>query len=210
MSVRLPEFLRYAWPHRLYCAWRDGREVRAWESRGKSGETPHAVKRGTALDYARRFGLKGFVETGTFRGEMVWACRERFAAIYSIEVDRALCAAARAKFARFPHIHILEGDSEKVLPELLAKLNERCLFWLDAHYCGPAAGRAASDTPILKELEAIFAHPVPDHVVLVDDARCFGTRPGYPTVDELRAFVLARRPDWAVIVRDDIIQICGE
>jgi hypothetical protein len=210
MSVRLPEFLRYTWPHRLYCGWRDRREFRAWWERGRSGETPHFIKRLAVLTDASGFGVKTLVETGTFRGEMVWACRKQFTAIYSIELDRALCAAARAKFARFPHIHILEGDSEKVLPELLARLNERCLFWLDAHYCSPAAGRAARETPILKELEVIFAHAVPDHVILVDDARCFGTRPDYPTVDELRAFVLARRPDWAVTVRDDIIRICGE
>jgi hypothetical protein len=207
MSAALPEFLRYSWPHRLFCACRDRREVRAWEARGRTGVAPHAVKRAAVLEYARRFGLTTLVETGTFRGEMVWGCRDRFAAIYSIELDPALCRAAQAHFARFPHLHILEGDSEKALPALLPRLSERCLFWLDAHYCGPAAGRAAEETPIVKELEAIFAHPVREHVILVDDARCFGTRPGYPTVDGLREFVARHRPDWTFEVRDDMVRI---
>ena len=45
-----------------------------------------------------------------------------------------------------------------------------------------------------------------DHVVLIDDARLFGSG-DYPTVDELAADVQGARPEWSVAVEDDIIRI---
>jgi hypothetical protein len=62
-------------------------------------------------------------------------------------------------------------------------------------------------TPILGELEAVLAHPVKRHVILIDDARDFRHDKGHPTLDELRAFIAARRPELHFEVEDDIIRL---
>jgi hypothetical protein len=185
---------------------RDSWTVRAWRRAGRQGEAPHAIKRATVLEYARTHSLRVLVETGTFRGEMLFACRRHFDALYSIELEPALAAAAQARFARWPKVRILQGDSAAMLPTVLQDLKHRALFWLDAHYCGPAAGRGDVDTPIIEELRLILAHPIPNHVILIDDARCFGRDAGYPDVEECTQFVLDRRPDWKAEARDDILR----
>jgi len=104
-------------------------------------------------------------------------------------------------------VHIHQGDSGEVLGAVIAPLEEPCLFWLDGHYSGGITALGAESTPILRELEAIAAHPIPAHVILIDDARCFTGTDGYPTIDDLGA--LARRlwPDCEFRVADDILRI---
>lgn len=35
-----------------------------------------------------------------------------------------------------------------------------------------------------------------EHIVLIDDARCFLGQDGYPTIEKLKDYVLSRQPDW--------------
>ena len=46
---------------------------------------PHVVKQRVLREYAERYELKVFVETGTYRGDMVQAMKPLFDKIYSIE-----------------------------------------------------------------------------------------------------------------------------
>ena len=100
-----------------------------------------------------------------------------------------------------------QGDSGKVLPSVLARLTEPALFWLDAHYSGPGTARASRDTPIVDEISAILAHPVPGHVALIDDARGFGALRDYPTLAALEDFVRERAAGLVYEVSDDVIRI---
>ena len=99
------------------------------------------------------------------------------------------------------------GDSSRVLSEVLPRITEPCLFWLDAHHSGGVTARGPVDTPIMAELQLIFDARIPRAVILIDDARCFVGENDYPTLDALRQFVLENRPTWAVEVQDDIIRI---
>ena len=101
----------------------------------------------------------------------------------------------------------MQGDSSKVLPELLDKIKKPCLFWLDGHYSGGITGKGDLNTPILNELKSIFSHQIKDHVILIDDARCFTGEEDYPTIKALKEFVIKNRPDWVFEVRNDIIRI---
>ncbi|MFD2369932.1 FkbM family methyltransferase [Brevibacillus sp. GCM10020057] len=163
--------------------------------------------------HARGHGLRTFIETGTYKGDMVQAVKHLFTQMYSIELDDALCEAARLRFADDPHIQIVHGDSGSVLPAILDSITEPCLFWLDGHYVprSPETARGDVDTPILQELTAILQHPVPNHVILIDDARCFiGPNPllnDYPTIQQLQEFVRKLRPDMSFFVQNDIIRI---
>ena len=58
----------------------------------------------------------------------------RFQRIYSIELDPRLANLARKRFQNNPRVEIIEGDSQTAVPMLLQRLNQRCLWWLDAGY----------------------------------------------------------------------------
>ena len=139
---------------------------------------------------------------------MVIEMKHFFNQIYSIELDENLYLRAKKKFDNTTNIQILQGDSCMVLPDLLNKIEKKCLFWLDAHYSGGITARGNLDTPIMLELKSIFSHKIKDHIILIDDARCFNGSKNYPTIQDLRNFVKKERPDnWVFEIRDDIIRI---
>ena len=180
-------------------------KYREWEANGKQAPSPHLVKQRNIREQAQRFGTRILVETGTYRGDMCHAMRDQFDLIYTIELSEKLHRGAVTRFRRVPKIKPLQGDSGVVIQEVLAELDKPALFWLDGHYSAGATARGESDTPISQELEHILAHKVRDHVVLIDDARCFTGENGYPVLDELREHLLNQRPDWGFEVRDDCI-----
>jgi len=167
---------------------------------------PHLLKQRTVRDYARRHQLRVLVETGTYFGEMVSAMRRHVERIYSIEVDPQLARRAVAQFARRPGITILEGDSGRLIPELLSTIAAPTLFWLDAGYYG-WAGVAGDTGRLAAELDTILRHPVQGHVILLDDARGLDGRNGALTVDALKRHVSAAFPDRAIEVKHDIVRI---
>jgi hypothetical protein len=100
---------------------------------------------------------------------------------------------------------LLKGDSGGLLPEVIPRIKGRCLFWLDGHYSGGVTARGSEDTPIRKELEHIVAAGRDADVVLIDDARCFDGRNGYPTLEETVLF-LEQRLHSVVSVAEDVIR----
>jgi hypothetical protein len=184
----------------------DRRVVLQWRLAGRPIPPPPPVKQSIVKEYQRRFGPRVFVETGTFAGGMVDAVRNCFDRITSIELDPGWHARAVERFRADAHITLLQGDSGVRLQEVLARLTEPALFWLDAHYSGPVTARGVLDSPIVGELAAIRAHPVAGHVVLIDDMRDFQGRDGYPTVDELVRWIREADPGRRVEVRDDILR----
>jgi hypothetical protein len=177
-----------------------------WKLRGQPVRSPHLLKQRAVREYARRYGLRTLIETGTYYGEMIAAVKSDFERVYSIEFDAELARRAARRFAGDPRVCILEGDSQKALPELLKSISEPALFWLDAGYWGWA--ELARDPERLSvEVEAALSHPVKGHVVLMDDARMLDGRNGAPTFEELRARIAARFPDRRVELRHDIIRI---
>lgn len=183
------------------------RLVSEWDQQGRPAPPPPAYKQGVVKEYGRRFDLQTLVETGTYMGDAVAAGKDQFRRIYSIELSADLARLAKKRFRHDAHITILQGDSETVLPGILSGIQEPCLFWLDGHYSGGITALGKSVTPILGELQTIFAHPVKDHVLLIDDARDFRHEKNHPTLAELREFVAARRPDLSFEVEDDIIRL---
>ncbi|HEY6348902.1 MAG TPA: class I SAM-dependent methyltransferase [Candidatus Angelobacter sp.] len=179
-----------------------------WKLRGQPVRSPHLVKQRTVREYAEKFGLRTLVETGTYYGEMVAAMKNRFAQIYSVEFDRQLAQRALKKFSRRPHIHILEGDSQQVVPTLLQKINEPALFWLDAGYYG-WAGLQGDKQRLTTELEAILRHSVKGHVILMDDARGLNGQNGSPTVEGLKQRIESQFPGRHAEVKHDILRITG-
>ncbi|MGC2697899.1 MAG: hypothetical protein WA738_19095 [Candidatus Angelobacter sp.] len=177
-----------------------------WKLRGEPIRSPHLLKQRTVRDYARRYGLRVLVETGTYYGEMVAAMKNHFAEIYSVEFDSALALRAAKKFFRLKHIHILEGDSARAVPELLESLRQPALFWLDAGYYG-WAGLQGDKQRLTTELDSILRDSRFRHVVLMDDARGLNGQNGAPTVEQLKQRIEQEFPGRSVEVKYDILRI---
>jgi len=179
-----------------------------WILLGKPIPPPHLVKQMLVKTYATKYRLNVMVETGTYLGEMVNAVKYSFNKIYSIELSSDLHKRAKKKFCRYKHIEILNGDSSVILAEILKQIHDPCLFWLDAHYSGGITEKGDIETPILEELKQIFLHPVKDHVILIDDARCFTGQNDYPSIEELNKFIFDQNPYYLFNVVDDVIRAC--
>jgi len=188
-------------------ARRQERALAEWERRGRPVPPPHVVKQGVLRSYARRYDLKIFVETGTYRGDMVEAMKPLFEKIYSIELSERLFDAARKRFQADRHVELIHGDSGKELGRIMERIDRPALFWLDGHYPAGETARGEHETPVREELEHIFRAPDLGHVIVIDDARAFGTDPAYPTLEELARYVRSRRPRAGVLVEDDSIRI---
>ncbi len=181
--------------------------VKQWEASGKPVPAPHVVKQAVVEMYARKYHVRVLVETGTYKGAMVTACKNQFGKIISIELDRELYEKAKALFAADSHISICLGDSSELLPELLEAINVPCLFWLDGHYSGGVTAKSRLSTPIMEELKCIFSHNIKSHIILIDDARCFTGADDYPVLDDLESFALQHGQDYHFLVQDDIIRL---
>jgi hypothetical protein len=125
-------------------------------ARGHVRPMPEPMKRLTLRHYARRHGLRTFVETGTFRGETIEFMLPEMDEVHSVELSDELHAAAVRKFERQPNVRLQKGDSGKVLPEIVDSLTKPALIWLDAHYSAKVTAHGPEETPILAELRAVF------------------------------------------------------
>ncbi|MBK7137189.1 MAG: hypothetical protein IPH73_13580 [Rhodocyclales bacterium] len=204
--MNLKRFVQGLPVYDLLNKFRYWREWRRWKS-GENQMSPHYLKRRVIADYAERYDLSCLVESGTYFGEMVAANRRRFSRIVSIELDVFLFQRAARRFRGRGNIEIVQGDSGEVLPRILETIDCRTLFWLDAHYSGGITARGAKEAPIEEEICSILRHPVRGHVILVDDARMFDGRHGYPTLDEVNRLVGEAGSGWDIDVRDDILRI---
>lgn len=210
MFQKLFESLKLTPAYGIYQYFQQRKTFEDWEKEGIPIPPPPVVKQHIVKSYALRFSPNTLIETGTYLGEMVRAMKDVFASIYSIEIDKTLAGNAREKFSRYGHITILQGDSGDVIRRILADITTPCLFWLDSHYSGGLTAKGKVETPVMEELHHIFGHPVRNHVILIDDARCFTGENDYPKLEELRDYVLTERPGWCFEVEHDIIRIHGD
>ena len=184
------------------------KEMRTWmDGSYKKSFLPTIAKQSVLKEYAAKYNLHTLIETGTFLGDTIDSCRNSFNEIISIELDEKLCEKARIRFSKYKNISILHGSSDALLPKVLSNVSVSCLFWLDAHYSGGITAKDKSDTPILSEISYVLDHSIDTHVILIDDARCFGSRKDYPTIDELKDLILKQHPSWHFELKDDIIRI---
>jgi hypothetical protein len=186
---------------------RDKTQVAAWIKAGKPAPAPGFVKRTTLAEFGAAFGLDTLIETGTFYGGALYALKKRFKTLYSIELSPELAEKAKIRFRRYPNIHIMQGDSGRILPQLMAEISTPCLLWLDGHYSSGVTAKAELDTPIVAELRAILDHPCKEHVILIDDARLFDGTHDYPTIGALRDLFARERPEYAFEVVNDAIRV---
>lgn len=169
---------------------------------------PPLLKRAFLRGIAREEHARNFVETGTYLGDTTWEYRRDFERIESIEVEPYLHDQAVRRFRSMPHVTIHLGDSANVLPAIVPTLRGKTLYWLDGHYSAGITGAGVSHCPVFAELDAIFSLSNEPFVIVIDDARCFGTDPAYPTVADVRERVAGlSRNEATMTVENDMIII---
>ena len=195
---------------RGYSLWQRSRynkEYEQWLSSGKPQPPPHRAKQLVVFEYASRYNLKIFVETGTYLGDMTNAVASIFDEIYSIELDPELFRLANIRFSGINKINLFQGDAGAVMLDVLKQVNGPSLFWLDAHFSSGATARGELDTPIQQELTQILNHPLAKHhIILIDDARHFNGQGDYPTIISLQKSATTAGFN-QFSVEDDIIRI---
>jgi hypothetical protein len=186
---------------------RQKNELIRWEKDGRPAPPPHLIKQQTLRNIAEKFELEVLVETGTYYGDMVEAMKTHFSQIYSIELSEELYEKAKKRFDGAENVTIIHGDSGVELGKLTGIIKKPALFWLDGHYSAGVTVRGDKDTPIFEELTHIFNANLRKYVIIIDDARCFGNNPAYPSIEELNDFIKTNRPDAEIEVKDDSIRI---
>ena len=177
-----------------------------WEKKGKSVPPPHKIKQLAIEHYQKEHNISILIETGTYLGDMVKAQLNNFKTIYSIELGKDLWKKAVKRFEKEKHVNILLGDSGKVLIDLIPTINGSAIFWLDGHYSGGITAKGKKDSPIYEELNEILNSKF-KHIILIDDARCFNGEGDYPTIEDLKEYILSRYFESKIEIFDDIIRI---
>ena len=157
--------------------------------------------------YKAKYGMANFVETGTYIGDMLWALKDDFESLVSIELSEVLYKRAKRRFSGVDNVKLIKGDSGSVIPKLLKGARVPTLFWLDAHWSGGSTAKADTRTPIQKELRAILKHKIKNHAILIDDADMFNGTYGYPSMSEVKKMVKELTPWYSVFIKDGIIRI---
>ena len=187
--------------------YRIKQDYTGWIGKHKAATDPHAIKQLAVKTLAQKYGIRVFIETGTFLGDMVASVTSYFDRIYSIELSEDLFDRAVKQFAGYNHVTILHGDSFQVLPEILRHIDAPCLFWLGGHYSSGNTEKQKREAAVLEELKLIFNHPIKNHATLIDDAHLFAGKYDSPTLEFLRTCVETRFSYYKFDVRNDIIRI---
>ena len=120
-----------------------------------------------------------FIETGTLLGDTVQHVQQyNFEKIISFEIIEELADKANTRFIEDNRVEIILGDSSKVLPKSLNKLDGNAIFWLDAHFPGADIGinnytddiETDTNLPLEKEIRAIAERIGKyNYVLIIDD-----------------------------------------
>lgn len=176
-----------------------------WLRADVAGSACPLQKRYALLELLRAHNLRLVVETGTFLGDTAAFLSARGYDVMTIELDPKLAALARLRFGSNRRVQLIEGDSGTRLPAVVRALIHPALFYLDAHYSGPGTGKGDIETPISAEIDLILQRAPAGSMVAIDDARCFGTTPDYPPLQDFLSALKARGVTDAHVVNDAIV-----
>jgi SAM-dependent methyltransferase len=205
VSVEWHAGLRRSALSRWVVAFKDRLDYVRWRSADIAGSICPLQKRFALAELLRAHELGLIVETGTFLGDMAAFLSARGYNVITIELDPKLAALARLRFKDNRRVHLIEGDSAARLPAVVGRLTHPALFYLDAHYSGPGTGKGNLETPISAEIDLILTRAPAGSVVAIDDARCFGTTPDYPPLQDLLGALRARGVTDANVENDAIV-----
>lgn len=162
---------------------------------------------------AKKNKCKTLIETGTYKGDTIAACNNFFENLYSIELSPELYTISKKRFEGVNKIKILHGNSTTILPEIIRAAKGPILYWLDAHYSGGETACGEVESPIIQELDIILKQPG-NNYILIDDARCFTGKSGYPKIGFIKKILKEHNREsnaqYILSVKNDIIKIMNK
>lgn len=176
-----------------------------WSLLGRPVPDNHVYKRKRIRSIGALYECETFIETGTFYGQMIDAMKGNFHQVLSVELFEPLFHMNQSSFSSHEHVRLYLGDSSSRLQDMLKDACGRILFWLDGHYSGEGTACGEEVSPILGELDTIKDHSRRDHCILIDDARLFAGKYGYPTLEETKAKLYEINPSYKITVDNDCI-----
>lgn len=117
-----------------------------------------------------------FIETGTYRGDTIFAMEPLFNKLHTIEIKQEFYENCKNKYDG-SKITFHLGDSSKILPQVLSEVQGDIVFFLDGHWSSKDTGRGEKDVPLFEELDAIHKAIAGSALIIIDDYRLFGRHP---------------------------------
>lgn len=110
------------------------RQYLNWEKSGKSIPPPQVVKLFKIQELQETYSCDTFIETGTYKGDMLFALKNYFSRLISVELSAFYYQKALVKFKKHQHVELLFGDSGELMPVVIKNLKSPAIFWLDGHF----------------------------------------------------------------------------
>ena len=156
-----------------------------------------------------------FVETGSGSGGGIDnALKYGFKEIHSIEINKQLYQYCLRKYKGNIKVNLYCGDSIEILPKILAKIDKKTTFLLDAHVMDVSTLHGKIICPVLEEIKMIITHAQSlkiKHSILVDDVKFFNgkvkafgcirvedIKDVVDSIDSTYAFNVGRKSIWVI------------
>ena len=158
-----------------------------------------------------KYGLKDFIESGTYYGNTaVWAA-SHFDSVITIEYSKALYEQTVSRYGSICNVDFVFGDSRSVLRNIAPKLTKPAMFWLDSHWCGGQSYGEDDQCPLIEEIAEINKS-ASAHFIFIDDARLFTSPPPlpnrvehWPPIDKIIQRLQSRKDKYYIVIVEDVI-----
>ena len=126
------------------------------------------------LTYKHKYELVDFVETGTWRGDgLSYAKSCGYENLFSCDINEEYASSAIEKY---PFAVIYNSESIVFMENVLPSINNKTLFWLDAHFPGHYGTDETPEQfrlPLMAELNMIktYKKGYEHDVIICDDIR---------------------------------------
>lgn len=140
-----------------------------------------------------------FVEAGTYKGATTAFFAPHAERVISVELHDGLFAAAKQRFANYPNVTLVHGDSLIEIPKIVADCSSPPLVFLDGHFSGDGTAEGEEMEPAESTLRQLADVAMPGTTLVIDDLRLFGSGlVGFPQLDEITAAARSAFPTAAI------------
>jgi hypothetical protein len=158
-----------------------------------------------------KYGLRDFVETGTYYGETADWAASHFDHVTTIEYSRPIYEETTARLHQKRNINFIFGDSRTELKTIIPKLSRPTIFWLDSHWSSGDTYGKNDECPLIEEIRIINTSETP-HFLFIDDARLFTSPPPrphrmeqWPSIDEVIEALKSGNHEIYIVLFEDVI-----